>query len=219
MKTHNFCALISTAFLAACSVAPNSQLSINHTNDSTAVVNIENAPKYVLLPIQENKPEVQIMLNGTPMDVRLAVDSIDYTVPFPLHEGAAHDSLVVKGLPANAVAWKHMELADTFDTTNRETYRPLFHHTPAYGWMNDANGLVYKDGEYHLYFQYNPYGSVWGNMHWGHSVSTDLVHWKHLEPAIARDTMGHIFRDRALSMQTTPRGSAKMPLWRSTPHT
>lgn len=83
MKTHNFCALISTAFLAACSVAPNSQLTINHTNDSTAVVNIENAPKYVLLPIQENKPEVQIMLNGTPMDVRLAVDSIDYTVPFP----------------------------------------------------------------------------------------------------------------------------------------
>ena len=193
MKTHNFCALISTAFLAACSVAPNSQLTINHTNDSTAVVNIENAPKYVLLPIQENKPEVQIMLNGTPMDVRLAVDSIDYTVPFPLHEGAAHDSLVVKGLPANAVAWKHMELADTFDTTNRETYGPLFHHTPPYGWMNDANGLLYKVGEYHLYFQYNPYGSVWGNMHWGHSVSTDLVHWKHLEPAIARDTMGHIF--------------------------
>ena len=99
----------------------------------------------------------------------------------------------MKGLYNNAVTWDAIELVDTFDTTNRETFRPIYHHTPLYGWMNDANGLVYKDGEYHLYFQYNPYGSVWGNMHWGHSVSKDLMHWEHKAPVIARDSLGHIF--------------------------
>ncbi len=179
--------------LTACANHNNGSFTLHQPSDTLSVIRIDNAPKYAILPIEEDQPEVQVMLNGTPMDVRLAVNKVDYIVPFPLHEGAESDSLVVKGLARNAIAWKNIELADTFDTSNRETYRPLYHHTPAYGWMNDANGLVYKDGEYHLYFQYNPYGSKWGNMHWGHSVSTDLVNWKHEQPAIARDTMGHIF--------------------------
>lgn len=184
--------LATIAALSACSSSDNG-FTLDQQSDTLTVVHIDKATKYILLPIQETKPEAQVMLGITPMDVRLAIDSVDYMVPFPLNEGVENDSLVIKNLAANAIAWQHMELADSFDTTNRETYRPLYHHTPAYGWMNDANGLVYKDGEYHLYFQHNPYGSVWGNMHWGHSVSTDLIHWEHLTPAIARDTMGHIF--------------------------
>ena len=74
--------------------------------------------------------------------------------------------------------WKEMKFSDAFDMKNREQYRPDFHHTPAYGWMNDPNGMFYKDGVWNLYFQHNPYGSQWENMTWGHSTSTDLVHWK-----------------------------------------
>lgn len=185
--------IIMGAALAASCASSNGSFTLNQPSDTLTIVNINHAPKYAILPIEEEQPEAQVMLNGTPMDVRLAVNKVDYTVPFPLHAGAEHDSLVIKNLARNAVAWKHIELADAFDTANREKFRPIYHHTPAYGWMNDANGLVYKDGEYHLYFQYNPYGSKWGNMHWGHSVSKDLVHWTHEQPAIARDTMGHIF--------------------------
>lgn len=163
----------------------------------TAIVTVNNPTKYLILPIEENRPEAQVLLdNGkktdTWMDVRLAISKTDYSVPFALSQGKKAVVKIV-GLPKDAVALKQLKLSDTFNTTNTDYYRPVYHHTPLYGWMNDANGLTYKDGEYHLYFQYNPYGSKWGNMHWGHSVSRDLVHWEHLDPAIARDPMGHIF--------------------------
>ena len=74
-----------------------------------------------------------------------------------------------------------------------EKYRPLYHHTPKRGWMNDPNGMFYKDGVWHLFYQYNPYGSMWGNMHWGHSSSTDLVHWKDEGVALAPDAWGTMF--------------------------
>ena len=179
--------------MASCTSTPDATFTLDHTGDSLTVVRLNHSPKYLLLPIQESSPEAQVVFNGTPLDVRLAIDKVDYTVPLALNEGSDSDSVVVCGLSSQALAWQKLETADTFDTVNREKFRPMYHHTPVYGWMNDANGLVYKDGEYHLYFQYNPYGSMWGNMHWGHSVSRDLVHWQHLEPAIARDTMGHIF--------------------------
>jgi beta-fructofuranosidase len=62
--------------------------------------------------------------------------------------------------------------------------RPVYHLRPIANWMNDINGAYFQDGTYHIMYQHNPYGDTWGNMHWGHAVSRDLVHWKHLPIAI-----------------------------------
>lgn len=79
-----------------------------------------------------------------------------------------------------------------------ETYRPQFHFSPATNWMNDPNGLLYYQGEYHMFFQYNPSGDTWGNMSWGHAVSTDLVHWTQLPLAIPQDGKDMIFSGSAV---------------------
>lgn len=75
----------------------------------------------------------------------------------------------------------------------QETYRNQFHFSPEANWMNDPNGMVYYEGEYHLFYQYHPYGTKWGSLHWGHAVSSDLVHWEHLPVALSPDIHGQIF--------------------------
>ncbi|MCY1721558.1 glycoside hydrolase family 32 protein [Prolixibacteraceae bacterium Z1-6] len=79
-----------------------------------------------------------------------------------------------------------------------EKYRPQFHFSPEANWMNDPNGMVYYEGEYHLFYQYYPDSTVWGPMHWGHAISTDLVHWEHLPIALYPDSLGYIFSGSAV---------------------
>ena len=82
--------------------------------------------------------------------------------------------------------------------THMEKFRPQYHYTPKEMWMNDPNGMVYYEGEYHLFYQYYPDSTVWGPMHWGHAVSKDLVHWEYLPIALYPDTLGYIFSGSAV---------------------
>ncbi|MBR6997256.1 MAG: DUF4980 domain-containing protein, partial [Prevotella sp.] len=121
-----------------------------------AMLRTQNA-KYVLLPVQETEEIASIaVLDGRNemvqrINVKLAVDRVDYWVPYEL-KGARlldiefHGDRRQKGAVGGFVCWKEIKYSNTFDTTNREHFRPLYHHTPLYGWMNDPNGMFYKDG-------------------------------------------------------------------------
>lgn len=193
LQTALICFLLMTVSLSL--QAADSPLLIKNLGEGHYMVRIDTDQKYLLLPVEDASPDVYIrMIVGNEevqnFNVRLALQKVDYYVPVDLSAYAGktisfkfklntNDPLHINLSPENTVCCKEMKLSDTFDTSNREKYRPSYHFSPLYGWMNDPNGMVYKDGEYHLFYQYNPYGSTWGNMNWGHAITKDLVNWEH----------------------------------------
>ena len=168
-----------------------------------AMIKLEQGKKYLLLPVEEKEEHahIRVVRNNQlvkTINCRLAVNNVDYFVPYEIGEGELFDitfngNMRSTGAINDFTCWKRMTYSDTFDTKNVEKHRPLYHHTPQYGWMNDPNGMFYKDGVWHLCYQYNPYGSQWENLSWGHSTSTDLINWKAEPTALEPDALGMMF--------------------------
>lgn len=190
------CLFITTTFMYA-----QTFLSSNH-----AMKRVKTADKYILLPVEEEEGYAHIRVIKDNQVVKefnckLAINKTDYNVPLDVSKYGGDVLLDIQfsgdkrsiGLINNFVCWKDIKATNVFDSKNREKFRSIYHHTPVYGWMNDPNGMFYKDGVWHLYYQYNPYGSQWENMTWAHSTSTDLIHWKNHGEVIQPDALGTIF--------------------------
>ena len=196
IKLLAICLFITTTFMHA-----QTFLSSNH-----AMKRVKTADKYILLPVEEEEGYAHIRVIKDNQVVKefnckLAINKTDYNVPLDVSEYGGDVLLDIQfsgdkrsiGLINNFVCWKDIKATNVFDSKNREKFRSIYHHTPLYGWMNDPNGMFYKDGVWHLYYQYNPYGSQWENMTWAHSTSTDLIHWKNHGEVIQPDALGTIF--------------------------
>ena len=201
--------LLSFAFLATAASTAQEQngVTVKHLGVNNTLIEVNGQGKYLCIPVQESAEEatVNVLIDGKlerTLNIRLATSKVDYTVPLDITEYNGKNLLLnvitkqsratVREAKGDA-CWKNFTVSNTFDVTNREKYRPAYHHTPLYGWMNDPNGMVYKDGVWHLCYQWNPYGSKWQNLSWGRSTSRDLIHWENHEAVLQPDGLGMIF--------------------------
>ncbi|MGC3958526.1 MAG: glycoside hydrolase family 32 protein [Verrucomicrobiota bacterium] len=162
---------------------------------------------YLNLPVKNGAPKrrMSLWVDGKAereFDIELADDQPDWwafldATPFK----GKTVTLKVNKLPEDSAALSAVEQAaqpKAQQDLYQESLRPQFHFSSRRGWLNDPNGLVYYQGEYHLFYQHNPYGWGWGNMHWGHAVSKDLVHWEELPVALYPDEHGTMFSGSAV---------------------
>ncbi|MHB0859178.1 MAG: glycoside hydrolase family 32 protein [Anaerolineae bacterium] len=162
---------------------------------------------YLHLPVQHGAPErwVRLFVDGAMVrefDIGLAEADPDFWVFCDVspYRGRLL-TIEAEDMTADSPALGAIRQATTVPDAAgmyHETHRPQFHYTPQRGWVNDPNGMVYYAREYHFFYQHNPYGIKWGNMHWGHAVSQDLLHWQECPEALYPDRLGTIYSGSAL---------------------
>lgn len=165
------------------------------------------ARHYLNLPIKTGAPKrkVTLLVDGRAEvrnDIELADSTPDWWAPMDVSAWSGRVvTLSVDRLPADSAALPAITQNDKLKdvaSLYREPLRGQFHFSSQRGWNNDPNGLVFFRGEYHLFYQHNPYGWNWGNMHWGHAVSSDLVHWRELGDVLAPDSSGLMYSGSAV---------------------
>jgi len=187
------------------------QTAVAQNNNNTATHNISTyftaEKKYLVLPVKNGAPKRNIELwvdgvNTRFFDMELAEGKPDWYAYLKIDEWTGKPvELRVDKVSADSKVFSPVQQSD-LDTNAgplyKEKLRGQFHFSQKRGWTNDPNGMVYFKGEYHLFFQHNPYGREWGNMTWGHAVSKDLVHWKELDDAQHPDKFGPVFSGGAV---------------------
>ena len=162
---------------------------------------------FLNLPVsydEEDDTRLELVINGEVVrdfDIFLPDSDPDFWVFLDISDfkGEKAKLRTLKGLEKTGLELVYQSDDRKYlENVYQEEYRPQLHFSSMRGWLNDPNGLVYYDGEYHLFYQHNPYGFWWGNMHWGHAVSNDLLHWEQLPEALYPDKHGVCFSGSAV---------------------
>jgi sucrose-6-phosphate hydrolase SacC (GH32 family) len=163
--------------------------------------------RFLLFPVRTGaaKRQVKVSAGGSverEFEIELADRDVEWWAPLDVSAWQGKNLLVeVDKLAEDSQALASLKQTDEAVTpgeTYQEALRPQLHFSPRQGWLNDPNGLVFHQGKYHIFFQHNPYGWNWGNMHWGHAIGSDLIHWQDVGEALYPDPLGPMFSGSAV---------------------